>query len=91
MSPQFHVVFDDNFTTVPYMNSGEIPPNWETLVQNNSHLSTENDFKLAQEWNNKEMINKTFEETMQISEGEYNTNESNKRKHVSFEDTSSDL
>jgi hypothetical protein len=25
--PQFHVVFDDLFTTVPYMNKNKIPPN----------------------------------------------------------------
>jgi hypothetical protein len=37
VSPQYHVIFDDNFTTVPYMEQDEVPPNWEEL----SHLSTE--------------------------------------------------
>ena len=29
---QYHVVFDDDFSTVPYMESGTLPPNWEDLV-----------------------------------------------------------
>jgi hypothetical protein len=28
VSPQYHVVFDDDFTTVPDMEAGTIPPNW---------------------------------------------------------------
>ena len=27
ISPQYHVVFDDDFTTVPFMSSGTVPPN----------------------------------------------------------------
>ena len=33
VSPQFHVIFDDNFTTVPYMDKNQVPPNWENLVE----------------------------------------------------------
>jgi hypothetical protein len=40
VSPQFHVVFDDDFTTVPYMEAGTIPPNWEDPVTNSSEKST---------------------------------------------------
>jgi hypothetical protein len=29
VSPQYHVIFDDDFTTVPYMEQGKVPPNWE--------------------------------------------------------------
>lgn len=32
ISPQFHVIFDDDFTTVPFLRKGEIPPNWNELV-----------------------------------------------------------
>ena len=32
VSPQYHVVYDDNFTTVPAMRSGDIPDNWKDLV-----------------------------------------------------------
>ena len=31
ISPQYHVIFDDDFTTVPCMEQGEDPPNWEEL------------------------------------------------------------
>ena len=27
VSPQFHIVFDDLFTTVPFMNKSQVPPN----------------------------------------------------------------
>jgi hypothetical protein len=33
VSPQFHVVFDDFFSTVPYMAKGEVPPHWASLVE----------------------------------------------------------
>ena len=28
ISPQYHLVFDDDFSTVPYLDSSEEPPNW---------------------------------------------------------------
>ena len=33
LSPQFHVVFDDEFYTVPFMRKVKIPLNWTDLVQ----------------------------------------------------------
>ena len=36
VSPQFYVVFDDEFSTVPIMREVKIPPNWKYLVQNRS-------------------------------------------------------
>ena len=51
VSPQFHVVFDDTFSTAaPYMNSGTIPPNWHDLVIHSSELATYKDFELEQNW-----------------------------------------
>ena len=32
ISPQFHVVFDDEFSTVPYLSSADLPPNWLHLL-----------------------------------------------------------
>ena len=49
VSPQFHVVFDDNFTTVPYLSSHDIPPNWSDLLKNSEDVSDEN-YDLAQTW-----------------------------------------
>ena len=50
VSPQFHVVFDDDFTTVPYLRSGEEPPQWKDLVAKSSEISTDKNFDLASEW-----------------------------------------
>ena len=33
VSPQYHVVFDDDLSTVPYMKAGILPPNWEDLIK----------------------------------------------------------
>jgi hypothetical protein len=50
VSPQFHVVFDDEFSTVPFMEKGQIPPNWDELYNNNRDLATDEDFNLAKSW-----------------------------------------
>ena len=50
VSPQFHAVFDDTFSTVPYVNAGTISPNWHDLVIHSSELATDEDFELAQNW-----------------------------------------
>ena len=47
VSPQYHVVFDDDFTTVPYMKNGEIPPNWSQLVTASIEVISDDDFNLA--------------------------------------------
>ena len=33
VSPKYHVIFDDDFSTVPYLRSKEEPPNWEQLCK----------------------------------------------------------
>jgi hypothetical protein len=38
VSPQFHVVFDDDFTAVPYLRTATIPPFWAELVSASSKL-----------------------------------------------------
>ena len=50
VSPQSHVVFDDSFLTVPYMNAGTTPPNWDDLVLYSYEMSTYDYFELAQNW-----------------------------------------
>ena len=40
ISPQYHVTFDGHFTTVPFMRSGSIPPNWKMLVDESSEYTT---------------------------------------------------
>ena len=48
ISPQYHVVFDDEFSTVPYLNSTDIPPQWLALVKNNSERTQTEDYALAE-------------------------------------------
>ena len=50
VSPQFHVVFDDDFTTVEYMEAGTVPANWKDLFKYSSELATDEDFTLAESW-----------------------------------------
>ena len=52
MSPQYHVVFDDEFTTVRYMEEGTVPPNWADLVEYSSEHANSQDYKLAETWLN---------------------------------------
>jgi len=50
VSPQYHVVFNGDFSTVPYMEQGTEPPNWAVLVKYSAELSTNQDFSLAETW-----------------------------------------
>jgi hypothetical protein len=50
VSPQYHVVFDDDFTTVPYMEAGTIPPHWSDLLQSSSQLASKQVINIAQAW-----------------------------------------
>ena len=50
VSPQYHVIFDESFTTVPYMNEHQVPPNWSDLVTNSRELVTDEQFDLAKTW-----------------------------------------
>jgi hypothetical protein len=50
VSPQYHVVFDNTFSTVPYMDVGTDPPHWEDLLKYSSVKATDEDFSLAKDW-----------------------------------------
>jgi hypothetical protein len=50
VSPQYHVVFDDDFTAVPYMKAGTIPPHWSDLVHSSSELASKQALDIAQAW-----------------------------------------
>ena len=50
VSPQFHVVFDDDFTTVPHLRKGTVPPNWEKLVTGSREKSTTEHYDLTKTW-----------------------------------------
>jgi hypothetical protein len=50
MSSQFHVVFDDHFTTVPFIEKNEEPPHWSHLVETSPEKVTEEHYDLAKTW-----------------------------------------
>jgi len=50
VSPQFHVVFDDHFTTVLFMEKNEVPPHWAKLIENSCKKVTEEHYELAKTW-----------------------------------------
>jgi hypothetical protein len=50
VSPQYHVIFDNIFLTIPYMDAGTIPPNWEDLVKHSSKKATDEEFSLVEDW-----------------------------------------
>jgi hypothetical protein len=50
VSPQYHIVFDDTFSTVPYMDAGTVPPHWEDLLKYSSEKATGEEFSLAEDW-----------------------------------------
>ena len=52
VSPQFHVVFDDEVSTVPFMREGTITPNWEYLVQCRSQSGAPDNIDLKETWLN---------------------------------------
>ena len=50
VSPQYHVIFDDTFSTVPYMDVGTVSPHWEDLLKYSSEKASDEDFSLAKDW-----------------------------------------
>ena len=52
VSPQYHVVFDDDLSFVPYTKAGMLPPNWEDLVKESSEMATAKQVNLAENWLN---------------------------------------
>ncbi len=50
VSPQYHVTFDDDFTTVPHLRKGTVPPNWADLVKHSSERTTSEFIDLTKTW-----------------------------------------
>ena len=55
-SPQYHVVFDEEFTTVPYLTSDTAPPNWPHLVNKSSESVLQQQDNVSQQWLHPETI-----------------------------------
>ena len=54
VSPQFHVVFDETFSTVPSLKTGSILASWNFISENNRELATYEDFNLEDLWSKSE-------------------------------------
>ena len=50
VSSQLHVVFDDDFTTVPHLRKGTVMPNWRKLVDGSCEKSTDEFVELQNTW-----------------------------------------
>ena len=57
VSLQYHVIFDDDFTTVSYMEQGEVSPNWEELSRLSAKSATDKSVNLALDWMSGQKIN----------------------------------
>ena len=50
VSPQFYIVFDVTFSTVPSLKNGPITASWKFICENNRELATYEDFNFADLW-----------------------------------------
>jgi hypothetical protein len=50
VSPQYHVVFDDDFSTVENLRLGTVPTNWTELNLTQTEAATDDNFQLSKEW-----------------------------------------
>ena len=62
VSPQYHVVFDKDFATVPYMEVGTLLPNWQELIENSSEMATTEDVSKENTWLSDQKIMDTTDE-----------------------------
>ena len=54
VSSQFHVVFDETFSTVPSLKKRSVPASWDLIWENNRELATNEEFNLADLWSKSE-------------------------------------
>ena len=54
VSPQFHVVFDETFSTVPSLKNGSVPDSWKFICEYNRELAMNKYFNLAYLWSKSE-------------------------------------
>ena len=50
VSPQYHVVIDDDFSTVPSLRAGTVPSNWKDLVDNTREKSADGFYNITKTW-----------------------------------------
>ena len=50
VSPQYHLIFDDEFSTVKYLTTSTPPPNWAHLIKHNREQATSEQEALSHRW-----------------------------------------
>ena len=50
ISPHYHIVFDDHFSTIPHLRSGSTPPDWVNMVRDSSEKVTDEMYRLSEVW-----------------------------------------
>eukprot|EP00957_Ditylum_brightwellii_P205260 15343087-Ditylum_brightwellii.AAC.1 len=55
VSLQYHLVFDDKFTNIPYLYLAQTPPNWDTRVTKHFERATDEAFTIISTWYQGEM------------------------------------
>ena len=50
VSPQYHVTFDDDFSTLPFVRKGIEPPHWTTLFDQSTYKATDSPFEATEHW-----------------------------------------
>ena len=74
ISPQFHVIFDDEFTTVGYLETDQTPPNWVALAKHAVENSTPPEEDLAYSWLHPSNIKPTNSENESLNKIQKNSN-----------------
>ena len=57
VSPQYHLIFDNDFTTVPFLRAGTEPSNWQELAKNCTERVTDESYELAKTWLSNPVLN----------------------------------
>ena len=86
VSPQFHVVFDDTFSTVPHMRKGTEPPNWKSLCSNHREQATQQAIDKATKWD----FNDNLDIVVDTSSSSVAPQPLRSEKHVSWSDLEED-
>ena len=75
VSPQYHVVFDDDFTTVPYLSNNtenpDVPSHWQALCESSTECSTHESYDLNETWFHKELETQVVKATDSVSKGTF--------------------
>ena len=50
LSLQFHVIFDNEFSTLPFLRQQRIPPHWSKIVKQSCYLAIDQAYEISNSW-----------------------------------------